>query len=386
MILTRLLIAQPYVPAYRVPLFEKLKKLLAAEGIELAIAAAESSGEDQKRGDDRTSEGADFNLRSRRITGFGKSVIYRDLARINREFQPDLLIVEQAIKNLESWFPVMLQGPRRRMRVAMWGHGKSYSTSQSPLEGELKQWLTRRADWFFAYTTGGADYVVARGFPRNRTTVLWNSTDTRTLQMDLAGIGGQEIKGYCQRLGLMPGRTALFLGGLDDRKGIPFLLESARVAAALMPGFMLLVAGAGAMEDLVLEEQAQGGPVRMLGRVEGRQKALALATADILMVPEWVGLVAVDSLAAGRPLVSTRHDSHSPEFEYLVEGETLVLSEHEPSTYARAVLDLMKSPGRLAHMSDQGQLIAKDLSIEWMADNFVMGVLAWQSWLKSLSV
>lgn len=379
MILTRLLIAQPYVPAYRVPLFEKLKELLAAEGIQLAIAAAEPSGKDLKRGDDRTLEGADFNLRSRQFTAFGKSVLYRDLARINREFQPDLLIVEQAIKNVESWFPLIKQGPRQRMRVAMWGHGKSYSTSQSPLEAELKQWLTRRADWFFAYTTGGADYVVARGFPRNRTTVLWNSTDTRTLQMDLAGISRQEAGEYCQRWGLMQGKTALFLGGLDDRKGIPFLLESARSAAALMPGFTLLVAGAGAMEDLVLEEQAQGGPVRMLGRVEGRQKALALASADILMVPEWVGLVAVDALASGKPLVTTNHDSHSPEFEYLTPGETAVFTDHRVDAYVAGVVELLSEPSQIDHMSASSLRSAANLSIENMASHFADGIGNWLS-------
>jgi glycosyltransferase involved in cell wall biosynthesis len=268
----------------------------------------------------------------------------------------------------------------------MWGQGRTYSTRQNAVAGKLKQLLTQRADWFFAYTNLGAEYVVAQGFPSSRTTVLWNSIDTTALQADLAAVSTAELDSFRSAHGLKKGNTALFLGGIDDRKGIRFLLESAREIGVAAPDFCLLVGGSGEMESVIARESASGGPVRYLGRLEGREKALALAAADFLMIPEWVGLVAVDSLAAGRPLVSTRHGSHSPEFEYLVEGDTLVLSEHEPSEYARAVLDLLKCPERLTRMSDRGQLIAKDLSIERMADNFVLGVLAWQSWLKSHSV
>jgi len=39
----------------------------------------------------------------------------------------------------------------------------------------------------------------------------------------------------------------------------------------------------------------------------------------------------------------------------------------------------MSDPERLNYMGYRARLIAKDLSIESMADSFVKGVLAWQS-------
>ena len=37
--MTRLLIVQPYVPSYRVPLFDGMRKTLGEAGIEMAVAA-----------------------------------------------------------------------------------------------------------------------------------------------------------------------------------------------------------------------------------------------------------------------------------------------------------------------------------------------------------
>ncbi len=382
----RLLIVQPYIPSYRVPFFTAIKESLAEQGIDVAIAAAQSSGSTAARNDDLTTAFADFLLPEKMWSMGSRSMIFRSLGQTMASFQPRLVVVEQAIKNLEALPLLFRPDAARRPSVAMWGQGRTYSTKQNALAGKLKQLLTRRADWFFAYTRLGAEYVVAQGFPPDRTTVLWNSIDTTALQADLDAVSTEELASFRSAHGLTKGNTALFLGGIDERKGMNFLLESAREIGVAAPDFRLLVGGSGEMAGVIAREAASGGPVRHLGRLEGKEKALALAAADFLMIPEWVGLVAVDSLAAGRPLVSTRHGSHSPEFEYLVEGETLVLSEHEPSEYARAVLDLMMSPERLARMSDRGQIFAQDLSIERMADNFVMGVHAWQSWLKSHNV
>ena len=379
----RLLIVQPYIPTYRVPFFTALKDSLAEQGLDVAIAAAQSSGTTAARNDDLTTAFADFLLPEKMWSVGSRSIVFRSLSQTIASFQPGLLVVEQAIKNLEA-LPILIRPDAAHLpSVAMWGQGRTYSTRQNAIAGKLKQLLTRRADWFFAYTNLGAEYVVAQGFPPDRTTVLWNSIDTTTLQADLNAVSAAELDSFRTTHDLKKGKTALFLGGIDGRKGMKFLLESAREVGTAAPDFRLLVGGSGEMESTIAREAASGGPVRYLGRLEGKEKALALAAADFLMIPEWIGLVAVDSLAAGRPLVSTRHGSHSPEFEYLVEGETLVLSEHEPSEYARAVLDLMKSPERLARMSDRGQIMVKDLSVERMADNFVEGVLAWQSWLKS---
>ena len=114
-----------------------------------------------------------------------------------------------------------------------------------------------------------------------------------------------------------------------------------------------------------------------LGRVDGHDRALAVRSADIMLVPKWVGLVAVDALAAGVPIVTTRHPSHSPEFGYLVDGENAIVTPHDVQSYAATVVALLRDPGRRAALGDRGRTDSAPYSIESMAERFTEGVTRW---------
>lgn len=362
---------QPTVARYREPLFARLDKSLGHHDIALRVA---TGGYEQiARGD--VASRPSFRAVQTDSIHVGGSVLVR------RHWQeacqrPDLVIVEQAIKNLET-YPLLARRYFGGPGVAMWGHGRSYSTPQGPAATALKQFLTRRGQWFFAYTQAGADHAAAHGFPRTRISVLHNTIDDQALRADLNAIGTDAVDSFQRRLHLYPGRTALFMGGVDSAKGIDFLLESARLAASDLPGFVLLVAGAG--QDLRTVEAAErsGAPVRALGRVDGNAKALALKSADVLAIPEWIGLVAVDSLVSGRPIVSTVHHSHSPEHEYLEPGRTASFTAHTPVEYAASLTSLLTDAPRLTSMQRACEEAAPRYSLAAMVDQFVEGVLAW---------
>jgi glycosyltransferase involved in cell wall biosynthesis len=375
----RLLIVQPYVPSYRVPLFEGMRKTLGEAGIEMAVAAGMPQGEAGLRRDRATDSGPDFVLSERRLAFASRSVNVRRLGSALDAFCPDFVIVEQAIKNLET-YPVLARHlARRGPRLAMWGQGRSYSTRQSAIESEIKQWVTRRCDWFFAYTEGGAVYVKSHGFDASRVTVLNNTIDTAQLSAELAAVTAKELGAFLVRLGLTTGRVGLFLGGVDQHKGIDFLLESAVLIEQALPGFVLLIGGSGAQANRVQLLEARGGPVRYLGRIDGHDKALALKAAEVLLIPEWVGLVAVDSLVAGRPIITTQHPSHSPEFEYLVPDSNCVVTPHERPVHALQVAELLRSPLRIRELQEKALLDSQRFSMEAMVDRFVDGILRWRA-------
>jgi glycosyltransferase involved in cell wall biosynthesis len=376
---TRLLIVQPYVPSYRLPLFEGMRASLSDVGIQMAVAAGMPQGEVGLRMDTATDSGPDFELSERRLAFASRSVNVRRLGSALDAFRPDFVIVEQAIKNLET-YPVLARHlARRGPRLAMWGQGRSYSTRQSAIESEIKQWVTRRCDWFFAYTEGGAEYVKSHGFDAYRVTVLNNTIDTVQLSAELAAVTDQDLGTFLVRLGLTAGRVGLFLGGVDHHKGIDFLLESAVLIEQALPGFVLLIGGSGAQGDRVQRLEARGGPVRYLGRIDGHDKALALKAADVLLIPEWVGLVAVDSLVAGRPIITTEHPSHSPEFEYLVPDSNCVVTPHELPVFALQVADLLRSHFRIRELQETALLDSQRFSMEAMVDRFVDGILLWRA-------
>jgi glycosyltransferase involved in cell wall biosynthesis len=301
----------------------------------------------------------------------------RSVGPVLDRYSPDLIIVEQAIKNVEAYPLLARQAVGRGPRVAMWGQGRTFSTSQGAAGRGLKDWLTRRSDWFFAYTQEGAEYVAAHGYAGERITVLLNSTDTAALRSDLRAVTDEQLAQFRYRHNLLPGATALFLGGVDESKGINFLIEAARRVAQQIPGFRLLIGGEGASGGWVRERQAAGDPVIALGRIDGHERALALSSADLMMVPQWVGLVAVDALAAGVPIVTTRHESHSPEFGYLIDGENALVTSHDVESYAASATALLRDPGRRAALSERGRTDSAPYSVEAMATRFAEGVRDW---------
>jgi len=367
----KLLVIQPVVARYREPLFTRLGESLSNHDIALRVATG----------------GYGCTARGDVASGPNVRPVHTDSVHVcgsvlvRRRWQqacphPDLVIVEQALKNLET-YPLLARRYFGGPGVAMWGHGRAYSTPQGAVASALKQFLPRRAQWFFAYTQAGADHAAAHGFPPTRISVLYNTIDDHSLRADLDAIRQDAVQSFQRRLHLHPGRTALFLGGVDRAKGIDFLLESARIVATHLPGFVLLVAGAG--QDLPTVEAAErsGAPVRALGRVDGTAKALALKAADVLAIPEWIGLVAVDSLVSGRPIVSTEHHSHSPEHEYLEAGRTAEFCSHTPSDFAASLIGLLTDPNRLTSMQRACVDVAPRYSLSATVDRFVEGVLAW---------
>jgi GT2 family glycosyltransferase/glycosyltransferase involved in cell wall biosynthesis len=373
---TKLLVIHPWVAAYRVPFYDRLEKVLAQHDIQLMVTRNCAPPSMAGRADMSGGPWA-RNIPTSWLTFGGREIASRRIGSIMREFQPDLVVVEQALHNRETYL-LLLRHSAGRYGMATWGHGRSYSSEQSASVAALKNWLTRRGDWFFAYTQGGADQVVQHGFPRARVSVLNNTIDTERLRADLDVVEPDELDEFRRAQGLTPGRTALFLGGVDEKKGIGFLLESAKLVRGMMPGFVLLIAGSGDSVPMVRAAQADGVPVRLLGRTDGLAKALALSAADVLAIPEQVGLVAVDALVSGRPIITTDHPMHGPEFDYLVPGETTIVTTHVFADYAHALVSALSAPDRLADMQAAARRASYQYTLDGMVESFVEGVLAWR--------
>ncbi|MEW2610676.1 glycosyltransferase family 4 protein [Streptomyces sp. NPDC047880] len=381
----RIVIVQPYVPSYRTGFFERLGSDLRTEGCTLDVLHGPPPPSHVARQDSSHCSGAiQVPVRRLGVPG-GRSLVWQQVYR--RAASADVVVLEQALRNLEA-YPLLLRQQLARMtggrtpRVALWGHGRTYTKPVSRVETAAKDALTRRASWFFAYTEGGADHLAAGGFPRRRITVVRNCVDTVALAeaRERAGTPGTrefaEAAALRSRHGLLPGRTALFVGGLDAPKRIPLLLESAWRIAEALPGFRLLVAGDGTDRPLVeAAAAAPGSPVVPLGHMTGRQVALLGAVSDIMLMPGRVGLCAVDSFVLRTPVVTTDWPWHAPEFEYLRNGHNAVITSDDPVVYAAAAQALLTDRARLASLRARCREDAGSYTTGAMAARFREGLL-----------
>lgn len=366
--MTRVVIVQEYVPSYRQPFFEALISKGRSRGLDIVVAAGQPNRSQSVRGD---ATKADFvhPIKQWETNLVGKRFVVRVLGPLIKS--ADLVILEQARRNLDAYRMV---GRRKKpYRVALWGHGRDYVKDTSRLEVLLQRFLAVNCDWFFAYTNGGADHAIQLGVPQDRITIVRNSVDTRSIDSEAADVTENDLENYRRRLGLTE-KVAVFVGGLDASKRIPFLLEAAKIAYSNDQDFRLLVVGDGDDRDLVERAAQECDGIVYAGPLFGRDKILALLASQLIAMPGRVGLVAVDSFAAGRPIVTTQWPWHAPEFEYLSDGVDSLVTEDDTISFAKALRALSNDKSRLNSMQQECRQKSRDYSIEAMADRFLAGI------------
>jgi glycosyltransferase involved in cell wall biosynthesis len=170
-------------------------------------------------------------------------------------------------------------------------------------------------------------------------------------------------------LGLPDGAVAVgFVGRFEARKGIWELAEAWPKVANAVPHAHLVVAGWGP-EETEFRQVISGGPrVHWLGfRTDVPQLMKAF---DILAVPsyyEGFGLVVVEAMAAGTPVVATAASSIP---EILTDGvEGRLVPPRDAGALARALIDLATNPALRASLGAAGRARATtSFSVSEMLD------------------
>jgi phosphatidylinositol alpha-mannosyltransferase len=158
------------------------------------------------------------------------------------------------------------------------------------------------------------------------------------------------------------GPTIGFLGRYDEpRKGLPVLLEAMRTVVRRHPGVQLLIAGRGdpeAVRDLVGDDLAPH--VSLLGELSEAEKGAFLRSVDVYCAPnllgESFGIVLIEAMAAGAPIVASDLDAFAAVLEDGAAG--VLVRRGDARGLARALSDLLADPERRARLSDTGRRVA----------------------------
>lgn len=363
-------IVQRRMTHYRVPLFEQMRKRLADEGVELRVLHGEGTAEEASKAD-----AGELPWATRLPTRYalGGRLCWQPFAHAVHDCA--LVVVTQENKLLNNLPPVL--SPWRRRRLAFWGHGRDMQAPRPDAWSErFKAWTTRRVDWWFAYTDISAACIGAAGYPADRVTVLHNSIDTSGLRRAVEQARADDRAALRASLGLGTGPVGLYMGSLYADKRIGWLIDAAQRLHDRVPGFELLVAGAGPERALVEAAAGRHRFVRYVGPVRDLRRAQCLAVADLVLNPGMVGLGILDAFAAGLPLVTTDCGLHSPEIAYLDSGRNGVMTADEPKAYVDACHRLLNDDAARAAMSRAAAASAEEFSIERMSERFCQGLLA----------
>jgi phosphatidylinositol alpha-mannosyltransferase len=167
------------------------------------------------------------------------------------------------------------------------------------------------------------------------------------------------------------GPTIGFLGRFDEpRKGLPVLLQAMRTVVRRHPGARLLIVGRGdadAIRELIGEDLR--AHVELLGELSETDKAAFLRSVDIYCAPnllgESFGVVLIEALAAGAPIVASDLDAFARVLEHGAAG--VLVRRGDPAALADALSGLLADPARLAELSAGGARAAADYDWDVLA-------------------
>lgn len=164
-----------------------------------------------------------------------------------------------------------------------------------------------------------------------------------------------------------PPFTAVFVGGLVERKGVSHLIKAMRLLADA-PIHLRLVGGAGddgeaaavALRDAALD-LAQAGRVRFVGELDASGVRSELRRAHLFVLPsrsEGTPMAMLEALAEGRPLLVG--DAGNMAEIVRATGCGAVIASQEPAVIAEAIRELIGDPDRLADQGVRGHQAAVD--------------------------
>lgn len=176
---------------------------------------------------------------------------------------------------------------------------------------------------------------------------------------------GPAIEGRVRRLRDEHGpRIVLFVGRLVYYKGLDILIR----AMADVAGAKLLIAGDGPLREpltALAREMGLTSRITFLGRVSQEERAACYHASDLLVLPathrsEAFGVVQVEALACGLPIVSTNIDSGVPFVNQ--DGITgLIVEPGDAAGLSAAILRILSDASLREAMAGEGRRRAQSL-------------------------
>ncbi len=157
----------------------------------------------------------------------------------------------------------------------------------------------------------------------------------------------------------------LFVGRLEKRKGLNYLLEAHKHIKQEIPNSRLIVVGPGTrLRNKYEKRVARNGlkDVVFVGCVSHDELPRYYNTADIVCAPatgkESFGIVLLEAMALGKPVVASNIDGYASIMTHGAEG--LLVPPKDEKALAQALLSLMESKSLRQQMGVRGRLTAAD--------------------------
>ena len=184
----------------------------------------------------------------------------------------------------------------------------------------------------------------------------------------------------------------LFVGRLEKQKGVNYLINAYRQVRQEVPNSRLIIVGPGTrLRGKYEKEVARSGlkDVVFVGGKPQRELPQYYKTADVFCAPatglESFGIVLLEAMAMGKPIVATDIEGYNSVLTHGVEG--LLVPPKNEEVLARALVSLLTNEPLRQEMAARAKLKAREYSWEHIAQrvlNYYARILSEPPWKKHL--
>jgi glycosyltransferase involved in cell wall biosynthesis len=366
----KILLFQKVVPSYRVPVFRKLYQ-------NYGVITCHSR---EKKGNIKKSFVHQMDFPNELIPlaylGLTETTVIQNIMPVLCRYKPEIVISQFSLGYITCWLLYLLK-PFFRYRLILWTHGVRNNEIHDPFRTRSRKlflWFLKNADAVIFYSEGRKNIVAARLKRKDHLFVAPNTLDLtlyRNIYDELVRSGKEAVK---KELGFPPGFNLIFLGRLLPEKRIGLLLEAFGLIQEKFEVTMHFI-GDGPEEGTIRHYGKISGRVRQYGGIfDPVLTGKFLFASDLFIMPGYLGLGLVHAFAFGLPVVSARSTTagpfHSPEAEYITEGENGLLCESSAKSLSDAIDRILSDPALLAKMSEAALSTAYE---KCSIDNMISG-------------
>jgi glycosyltransferase involved in cell wall biosynthesis len=368
-----------YIPHYRVGFYEKLARAGRAEYTVfhgeapswIGVPAAEGPFDFPNR-----------RVKNREFRVGPATAVYQPVLKEILTGGYDAVVLSAEAKFVSNT-ALALFGPLRGLAVLYWGFGyhpqRGFRDSDAPRRrlfagvNALKNWLTRRADGYLAYTQTGIEKLADIDYPRDRSFVMHNTIDVSEQIALCDRIASEDPAEIRRALGLRPDSTVFtYIGRLVQFKRVDLLIEAVRQAnTARDKPIEALIVGGGPLEAELRAMAANVPEVHFLGSLPPDERvARCLRVSAAVAIAGALGLLINHAFAHGRAVITRDNEAHGAEIEYLSHDRNGLIVPGEIDRFAETLVRFADDAEWQARLS-QGALEAReDFRIETMVRRF----------------
>jgi glycosyltransferase involved in cell wall biosynthesis len=211
-----------------------------------------------------------------------------------------------------------------------------------------------------AYSRRGAAEYAALGFPRPRIFVATNAVVPRPTQLPARPSHKR------------PGGGLLFVGRLQKRKHVDFLLQACADLSNPKPG--LVIVGDGPERQALEALAAQVFPyAKFVGAKRGDELKDYFAAADLFVLPGTGGLAVQEAMAHGLPVIVAKGDGTQDDLVHAGNGWQI-----PPEDYPELLKTLRRALSDMPRLRAMGQesfrIASQEINLESMVEVFVQAL------------